>query len=83
MTCMKEHSTNTDDKEFETRSCTMKLVCEAAKKVCEGSKEEKEKVKIKECQVVCCETDLCNSAFITSGSIAMMMIAAMFSLVFF
>ena len=45
---------------------------------------------VKECQMACCETDLCNSAFITSGSIAMMtgsiammMTAAMFSLVLF
>lgn len=83
MTCMKGHFTKIDDKEFETRSCALKEVCEGAKKVCEGSKEEKEKEKIKECQVACCETDLCNSAFITSGSIAMMMITAMCSLVLF
>ena len=83
MTCLKGHSTSTDDKEVEARSCLPKVECEIAKKVCEGSKEEKEQLKIKECQVACCATDLCNTAFITSGSIAMMMTAAMFSLVLF
>ena len=82
VTCMKGHSTKTDDNEVELRSCSSKEVCEGAKEMCKGSQEEKEKVKVKECQVACCETDLCNSAFMFSGSIAMMT-AAMFSLVLF
>ena len=86
MLCMKGHSTKDDGIEFETRSCTYKVACENGKKMC-GNAEEREKQKIKECQVACCETDLCNGAFITSGNMAMMMtmmmIAAMCSLVLF
>ena len=90
-TCLRMHGTDTGDKEFEYRSCRSKERCERVKKMCERLKEGKEKNDdVKECQVACCETDLCNSAFITSGSIAMMtgsiammMTAAMFSLVVF
>ena len=91
VTCMKIHGTNVDDNEFEGRSCSSKEDCERLKKTCERITEGKQKdADTKECQVSCCETDLCNSAFITSGSIAMMtgsiavmMTAAMFSLVLF
>ena len=83
MACMKAHATMTNDAEQEFRSCSSKVNCERLTKLCEGSQEEREEKQLKKCQVACCDTDLCNSALITSGSIAMMMIAAMCSLFLF
>ena len=72
MVCVRLWGEKTDDKKHEYRDCVLESTCEDEKKVC-SDKKLMEKKKIKECEVRCCQSDLCNSAFSTPADMMMMM----------
>lgn len=54
--CARMHSVSDDDKEYETRACYVKSVCEERKKKCED-KAQLKALGLKECTITCCVSD--------------------------
>ena len=75
--CMKGYGKDNDGKEMISRACGNKVICEAAKEVCKKAKEDK---KLAECDVGCCDTDLCNAGSAPSFSVLVITLCALFSL---
>ena len=73
--CMKVHS-EADGKESTGRTCSNKLGCDLAKELCKKVKEAK---KDAECDVGCCDTDLCNAGSAPSFSVVLITLCSLFS----
>jgi len=83
--CLKVWGENTDGKEIVMKACVPKAACGSEgeyKKLCEDEAKLKE-AGLKNCDALCCEEDLCNSAFTFSTNILVMMFAALCGVMLF
>ena len=75
--CLKGDIKDTDGKKTIERACGNKYMCEKTKEKCKKAKEDK---RFTECDVACCDTDLCNAGSAPSFSVLVITLCALFTL---